>query len=89
MGNDTLQGGSGRDYFLLNATEGTDLITDFTKGEDLLVLTNNLKFDRLSITRENNRTFIKIATTGQIVAVLSGMSASAIGLQDFSIIEGI
>jgi len=48
-----------------------------------------LKFDRLSIIQENNATLIKIANTGQLLAVLSGMSASAIGPQNFSIIEGI
>jgi len=74
---------------VLTLGQGSDVITDFTKGEDLLVLTNGLKFDRLSIIQENNATLIKIANTGQILAALSGMSVSAIGPQDFSIIEGI
>jgi Ca2+-binding RTX toxin-like protein len=38
LGNDILSGGIGRDRFVLTAGSGPDLITDFTKGEDLLVL---------------------------------------------------
>ncbi len=89
LGNDTLQGGVGRDYFMLTLGEGSDVITDFTKGEDLLVLTGGLKFDRLTIIPENNSTLIKIANTGQIMATLSGVSVSAIGPQDFRVIDGI
>ncbi|MDQ2097371.1 MAG: hypothetical protein QQW96_06975 [Tychonema bourrellyi B0820] len=55
----------------------------------MLVLTNGLKFDRLTIIQENNRTLIKIANTGQILAALSGVGVSAIEPQDFSIIDGI
>ena len=37
MGSDTMTGGAGRDYFTFGAREdGTDLITDFTPGEDVL-----------------------------------------------------
>ncbi|WP_236503623.1 Ig-like domain-containing protein [Tychonema sp. BBK16] len=86
LGKDTLQGGSGRDYFILTAGQGDDLITDFTKGEDLLVLTGGLKFDRLSIIQDNKSTLIKIANTGQLIAVLNGVSVGAIGQQDFTII---
>ncbi|WP_339384164.1 hypothetical protein [Microcoleus sp. LEGE 07076] len=85
LGNDTLRGGSGRDYFLLSAGQGSDLIVDFTKGEDVLILTGGLTVDRLSFVQQNSATFIKIANTGQLLAVLSGVQASAIGLDDFTI----
>ena len=84
LGNDTLQGGSGRDYFILTARQGSDLIVDFTKGEDVLILTGGLTVDRLSFTQQNSATFITIANTGELLAVLNG--ASAIGQQDLTII---
>jgi len=51
LGNDILNGGIGRDRFVLTAGSGPDLITDFTKGEDLLVLPGGLTFAQLSITQ--------------------------------------
>jgi hypothetical protein len=41
---------SGRDRFVLTAGSGPNLITDLTKGEDLLVLASGLTFAQLSIT---------------------------------------
>ena len=50
LGNDILSGGSGRDRFVLTAGSRQNLITDLTKGEDLLVLGSGLTFAQLSIT---------------------------------------
>jgi hypothetical protein len=47
LGNDILSGGSRRDRFVLTAGSGPNLITDFTKGEDLLVLAIGLTFAQL------------------------------------------
>jgi Ca2+-binding RTX toxin-like protein len=87
FGNDTLQGGSGRDYFFLTAGEGPDVITDFTQGEDLLILTGGLTVDLLSIVEENTTTFIKIANTNQILASLKGVPANLITQEDFTVIR--
>ena len=38
VGADTLTGGAGDDQFLLVAGNGSDLVTDFEDGQDLLVL---------------------------------------------------
>jgi len=51
LGNDLLSDGMGRDSFVLTAGSGPDLITDFTKCEDLLVLAGGLTFAQLSITQ--------------------------------------
>jgi len=56
-GNDILNGGIGRDRFFLTAGSGSDLITDLTKGEDLLVLAGGLTFAQLSITRNARCSF--------------------------------
>ena len=47
-GNDTLAGNEGSDRFIL-FSEGTDTITDFTLGEDLLELPDNIGFEALEI----------------------------------------
>jgi len=57
LGNDILSGGIGRDRFVLTAGSGADLITDFTKGEDLLVLAGGLTFAQLSITQNPRCSF--------------------------------
>ena len=85
LGNDFLSGGMGRDRFVLKAGEDADLITDFTKGEDLLVLASGLTFAQLSITQNANTAFIRIGQNGQLLAALDGVPANAIDLNDFTI----
>jgi len=57
LGNDILSGGMGRDRFVLTAGSSPDLITDLTKGEDLLVLDRGLTFAQLSITQNARCSF--------------------------------
>ena len=85
LGNDILSDGMGRDRFVLTAGEDADLITDFTKGEDLLVLAGGLTFGQLSITQNANSAFIRIGQNNQLLAALNGVQASAIDLNDFTI----
>ncbi len=56
-GNDILSGGIGRDRFVLTAGSGQNLITDLTKGEDLLLLVSGLTFAQLSITQNARFSF--------------------------------
>jgi Ca2+-binding RTX toxin-like protein len=85
LDNDILSGGIGRDRFVLTAGSGPDLITDFTKGEDLLVLAGGLTFAQLSITQNANSALIRIGQNNQLLAALNGVPASAIDLNDFTI----
>ena len=85
VGNDILSGGLGRDLFVLTAGSSPDLITDFTKGEDLLVLGGGLTFAQLTITQNADAAFIRIGQNGQVLAALNGVPASAIDLNDFTI----
>ncbi|MGB7891373.1 MAG: calcium-binding protein, partial [Microcoleus sp.] len=88
-GSDTLLGGSGRDLFVLTPAQGSDVISDFRKGEDLLSLAGGLTFTQLSISQGTDgqeaspTTFIRISNSGELLAVLNGVQASAIAPSDF------
>ncbi len=41
-GNDVLTGGSGNDIFAFGGGGGQDLVLDFTKGEDILLIARNI-----------------------------------------------
>jgi len=85
LDNDILSGGIGRDRFVLTAGSDPDLITDFTKGEDLVVLASGLTFAQLSITQNGNAAFIRIGQNNQLLAAVNGVLASAIDPNDFTI----
>jgi len=88
-GSDTLIGGSGGDLFVLTSAQGSDVISDFRKGEDLLSLAGGLTFTQLSISQSTDgpdaspTTSIRISNSGELLAVLKGVQASAIAPSDF------
>ncbi|MEG4444106.1 DUF4347 domain-containing protein [Microcoleus sp. AT9_B5] len=86
LGSDTLVGGMGVDKFLLSTNSGTDTITDFEVGQDLLVLGNGLTFSQLAIAEDSGSTLIRLAQTGEILASLAGVSASSISAVNFGLI---
>ncbi|MEG5187567.1 Calx-beta domain-containing protein, partial [Microcoleus sp. B4-C3] len=86
LGIDTLVGGRGVDNFLLSTNSGTDTITDFEVGQDLLVLGNGLSFSQLAIVQDSGSTLIRFAQTGEILASLSGVSASSISAANFGLL---
>ncbi|MEG4012815.1 MULTISPECIES: FG-GAP-like repeat-containing protein, partial [unclassified Microcoleus] len=86
LGSDTLTGGMGVDKFLLSANSGTDTIADFELGQDLLVLGSGLDFSQLAISQDSGSTLIRLAQTGEILASLSGVSASSISAANFGLI---
>jgi hypothetical protein len=86
LGNDTLTGGMGADKFLLSTNSGTDTITDFEVSQDLLVLGNGLNFSELAIVQDSGATLIRFAQTGEILASLTGVSASSISAANFGLI---
>jgi hypothetical protein len=86
LGSDALTGGAGNDKFLLSVNSGTDTITDFEVGKDLLVLGNGLSFSQLAIAQDSGATLIRLAQTGEILASLSGVSASSISAVNFGLI---
>ncbi|MEG4170394.1 MULTISPECIES: FG-GAP-like repeat-containing protein [unclassified Microcoleus] len=86
LGIDTLVGGMGLDKFLLSTNSGTDTITDFEVGKDLLVLGGGLSFSQLAIAQDSGATLIRFAQTGEILASLGGVSASSISAVNFGLI---
>ncbi|MEG3946994.1 S8 family serine peptidase, partial [Microcoleus sp. w2-18aC4] len=86
LGIDTLVGGMGVDKFLLSTNSGTDTITDFEVGKDLLVLGNGLSFSQLAIAQDSGATLIRLAQTGEVLASLGGVSASSISAVNFGLI---
>ncbi|MGB3405518.1 MAG: cupin domain-containing protein [Microcoleaceae cyanobacterium] len=73
MGDDTIRGGAGRDRFVLTTGAGTDEIADFEPGSDFFSLVN-LTFDQLSIIASDRAVQIEIASTGEVLATVTGVS---------------
>ncbi|MCL1471968.1 M10 family metallopeptidase C-terminal domain-containing protein [Argonema antarcticum] len=92
-GPDVISGGSGSDIFVLAPDDGgpslgsADIITDFTDGQDLIGLSAGLRFDRITITpgTNPNDTFIRVASTGEYLAILAGVPSFAISNGDFTL----
>ncbi len=83
FGNDYLIGGAGRDRFVLESGGGADVIADFTKGEDLIALSRGLTFAQIRVSQGAGGALITIPVTGEILATLTGVTASDITRQDF------
>jgi Ca2+-binding RTX toxin-like protein len=82
-GSDSFTGDGGSDRFML-ATEGTDTITDFTDGQDLLYLPENMAFEDLAITQGqgDNAANVLITFQEKTLAVLSDVNVE-INQEDF------
>jgi hypothetical protein len=78
-----LHGGKGEDVFMITAGWGGDAIADFTDGEDLLGLTGGLIFSQLAISQNNNDTTISVKSSGEVLAILTGIASKQIGQEDF------
>ena len=77
-GTDTLTGGAGADTFAYHAGDGSDTITDFTDGEDTIVLSS---LD--SISGFDDLTMVQL---GSFVAIdLGGHGGGTIALENFDI----
>ena len=89
LGNDTLtgddsSGGQGSDTFVLAIGEGTDTITDFEVGTDLIGLADGLSFGQLDIAQVGNDA--QIAVGNEILAVLQGTDASELLAPSFQVV---
>ncbi len=92
VGNNTLTGGEGSDQFVISPGLGflqqtRNLITDFTDGQDFLLLADGITFEDLDIREEFDangilNTLILDRLTGT-VTILQNISASQITRDDF------
>ena len=83
LGNDNLVGGAGNDVFVLGAGLGIDTISDFTNSQDTFQLINGLTFGQLSISPGTDGTLIRVASSGEVLASLTGVAPNLIGSEDF------
>jgi Ca2+-binding RTX toxin-like protein len=83
LGNDTLEGGAGNDVFVLGAGLGVDTISDFGNGQDTIQLINGLTFAQVSISPGTNGTLIRVASSGEVLASVTGVAPNLIGSADF------
>lgn len=82
-GHDTLVGGADADIFKLAADEGSDRILDYVDGEDKFSLEGHLQFDHLEVSQQDGNTEISLSSTGDVLASLYEVDASAIDVLDF------
>jgi Tol biopolymer transport system component len=83
LGNDNLVGGGAKDVFVLGAGLGVDTISDFTNSQDIIQLINGLTFGQLSISSETNGTLIRVASSGEVLASVTGVAPNLLGSEDF------
>ena len=94
-GNDILvgdngSGGGGSDLFVFGNGDGTDTIVDFEVGIDRIGLVQDeLVFADLTITQDGSDTLLGVASTGETLAVLNNVQASALGEASFAIVPDV
>ncbi|NEU84614.1 cadherin-like domain-containing protein, partial [Nostoc sp. UIC 10630] len=79
LNSDILTGNNGNDTFAFAAGEGTDTITDFSDGQDLIGLYGGLSFGQLSFFGSN----IKVTSTNEILTTLTGINTTTLTAADF------
>ncbi|MEO1387489.1 MAG: pre-peptidase C-terminal domain-containing protein [Cyanobacteria bacterium J06634_6] len=94
-GNDTLVGdngsnGSGSDLFVFGNGDGTDTIVDFEVGTDRIGLVEGeLTFADLTLTQEGSNTLLGVASSGETLAILNGVQASALTESSFEVVADV
>lgn len=88
--NDILTGDGGNDRFVLTPGGGTELIMDFTDNEDLIQLPFGVEFEEIAIAQGSginiNDTFVNLANSDEQLAILAGVEADTLTIDDFSIV---
>ncbi|MEM6255085.1 MAG: calcium-binding protein, partial [Cyanobacteria bacterium P01_D01_bin.156] len=94
-GNDILVGdnfsdGSGSDLFVFGSGDGTDTVLDFEVGIDRIgIVEGEFTFADVTLTQDGTNTLLGISTTGETLAILNNVQASALGESDFAIVPDV
>jgi Ca2+-binding RTX toxin-like protein len=96
-GADTIYSGSGVDTIVIRAGDGSstlasaDVITDFEDGADLFGTVIGLVFADLSVEQgtgsNSNDTLVSITATGEYLAIVEGINATALTEADFTPVD--
>lgn len=83
LGNDTLIGGAGGDRFILRAGAEGNVIGDYAPGIDRLALAGGLQVADLAVTASGANAQVTRTSTGEVLATLQNVAATAIAATDF------
>lgn len=90
LGNDTLTGGVGVDRFVVAAGDGTDTISDFSRRRETIGLAGGLSFADLTISpgtgANSSDTLIQLSSSGEVLAILTGVSSNLITAANFVVV---
>ncbi len=87
---DNFSGGSGSDLFVFGNGDGTDTILDFEVGSDRIGLVEGeLTFGDLTITQDGRNTLLGIADSGEVIAKLHNVQASALTESSFAVVPDV
>ncbi len=81
---DFLIGGNGNDKFVFTVGEGTDIIEDYSDGQDSFLLTGGLTFGALDINDSAGGDTIIRVVGGDVLAILEGVNSTVIDVSDFT-----
>ncbi len=83
-GDDTLTGSAGGDRFDFRRGDGSDIVTDFQDGIDIIGLKEGLTFETLTIVEVGSDT--QISVNENILVTLLGVNANTISVEDFALV---
>ena len=94
VGDDTLTGGAGNDTFKFDLAGGTDVVTDFTAGEDLIDLREIAGITDFSdlalvLVSDDRGVIIDLTGHGGGTMLLKGVGRDALGSENFMFFGGI